>query len=128
MPIQRYSAQRERIYEAVCFTDSHPTAEMVYEALKPSMPRLSLGTVYRNLQQMAEEGRLKRLEGAAVRFDAHVEPHSHLRCLRCGAVVDLPVPYDGALDQTAKQRGFQIERHELLFLGICPACVGKDKE
>ena len=57
MAIQRFSHQREEIYQAVCATKEHPTAQMVYDTLKPRMPRLSLGTVYRNLHQMAEEGR-----------------------------------------------------------------------
>ena len=49
---QRFSHQRERIYQTVLERRDHPTAEMVYQQLKPEMPRLSLGTVYRNLQQM----------------------------------------------------------------------------
>ena len=55
MPGQRFSHQRERIYQAVRDSGEHPTAEMVYQTLKPEMPRLSLGTVYRNLHQMAQE-------------------------------------------------------------------------
>ena len=64
---QRFSQQRERIYQTVLESRAHPTAEMVYQQLKPEMPRLSLGTVYRNLQQMAREGRfpLPRLRGCA---------------------------------------------------------------
>ena len=57
---QRFSQQRERIYQAVLESRAHPTAEMVYQQLKPEMPRLSLGTVYRNLQQMAREGQVDR--------------------------------------------------------------------
>ena len=67
---QRFSQQRERIYQTVLESRAHPTAEMVYQQLKPEMPRLSLGTVYRNLQQMAREGRLTELDGPVTRFDA----------------------------------------------------------
>ena len=128
MPIQRYSRQRERIYQALQEGRCHPTAEMIYDKLKPSMPRLSLGTVYRNLQQMAEEGYIRRLEWPTARFDVEVQPHSHLHCCRCGQVIDLPVPYDEALDRAAEQCGCQVKRHELMFEGICPTCMGKDRD
>lgn len=71
---QRFSQQRERIYQTVLESRAHPTAEMVYQQLKPEMPRLSLGTVYRNLQQMAREGRLTELDGPVTRFDAVTRP------------------------------------------------------
>ena len=74
---QRFSQQRERIYQTVLESRAHPTAEMVYQQLKPEMPRLSLGTVYRNLQQMAREGRLTELDGPVTRFDAVTRPHTH---------------------------------------------------
>lgn len=60
---RRFSHQREQIYLAIRESRAHPTAEMVYEQLKPQMPKLSLGTVYRNLRQMAREGRLLELDG-----------------------------------------------------------------
>ena len=81
---QRFSQQRERIYQTVLESRAHPTAEMVYQQLKPEMPRLSLGTVYRNLQQMAREGRLTELDGPVTRFDAVTRPHTHFRCRACG--------------------------------------------
>ena len=97
---QRFSQQRERIYQTVLESRAHPTAEMVYQQLKPEMPRLSLGTVYRNLQQMAREGRLTELDGPVTRFDAVTRPHTHFRCRACGAVLDLEtVPYDERLDR-----------------------------
>ena len=80
MKEQRYSQQRERIYQAVRDSREHPTAQMVYDAIRPELPKLSLGTVYRNLQQMASEGRLVQLDGPVARFDAVLETHTHLRC------------------------------------------------
>ncbi len=121
MQQRRFSHQREQIYEAVCATDTHPTAEMVYERLKPEMPRLSLGTVYRNLRQMAAEGRLMELEGPVARFDADLSPHAHFRCQRCGAVSDVDIPYDAALDALAAGDGRIVRGHSLCFYGICPA-------
>lgn len=125
MQQRRFSHQREQIYEAVCATDTHPTAEMVYERLKPEMPRLSLGTVYRNLRQMAAEGRLMELEGPVARFDADLSPHAHFRCQRCGAVSDVAIPYDAALDALAAGDGRIVRGHSLCFYGICPACTAE---
>ena len=121
---QRFSYQRERIYQAVEESREHPTAEMVYQQLKLEMPRLSMGTVYRNLQQMAREGRLVELDGPMARFDAVTRPHTHFRCQTCGAVLDLEtVPYDPALDQAAAVRGYQVTGHSLIFTGACPRCA-----
>ena len=122
MKSQRFSQQRERIYEAVRTSMEHPSAQMVYDALRPEMPRLSLGTVYRNLHQMAQEGRLRELEGPVARFDAVLPSHTHIRCVRCGQVADLELPYDPALDREAAGDGWIITGHELVFNGICPAC------
>ena len=125
MKEQRYSQQRERIYQAVRDSRAHPTAQMVYDALRPELPKLSLGTVYRNLQQMAAEGRLTQLDGPVARFDAVLEPHTHLCCAHCGQVADGVLPYDAALDRTAMADGWTITGHSLTFTGICPACAGK---
>jgi len=95
---------------------------MVYDLLREEMPRLSLGTVYRNLRQMAAEGRLGGLGGPGARFDATVSPHAHFRCQRCGAVSDVAVPYDAALDTLAAGDGRIVRGHSLCFYGICPAC------
>lgn len=122
MKTLRFSRQRERIYEAVRTSMEHPSAQMVYDALRPEMPRLSLGTVYRNLHQMAQEGRLRELEGPVARFDAVLPSHTHIRCVRCGQVADLELPYDPALDREAAGDGWVITGHELVFNGICPAC------
>ena len=122
MKSQRFSQQRERIYEAVRTSMEHPSAQMVYDALRPEMPRLSLGTVYRNLHQMAQEGRLRELEGPVARFDAVLPSHTHIRWVRCGQVADLELPYDPALDREAAGDGWVITGHELVFNGICPAC------
>ena len=124
---QRFSYRRERIYQAVEESREHPTAEMVYQQLKLEMPRLSMGTVYRNLQQMAREGRLVELDGPVARFDAVTRPHTHFRCRTCGALLDLEtVPYDEALDRAAAARGYQVTGHSLIFTGACPRCAEQE--
>lgn len=124
MKNQRFSMQREQIYQVVRASKEHPTAQMVYDSLRPEMPRLSLGTVYRNLHQMAQEGRLAELDGPVARFDAVLRPHTHIRCIRCGQMVDAAVPYDPAMDRTNVAEGWTVQSHELVFNGICPACAG----
>ena len=125
---QRFSQQRERIYQAVLESRDHPTAEMVYQQLKPELPRLSLGTVYRNLQQMAREGRLAELDGPAARYDAVTRPHTHFRCRACGALMDLEtVPYDETLDRAAAAPGYAGAGQSLVFTGCCPRCAGRQE-
>lgn len=129
MPGKRYSRQRELIYQAVSGSDRHPTAEMIYQWLKPTNPNLSLGTVYRNLSLLSEEGILIRMPFPVERYDAATKPHSHFRCRNCGEVsdfdrFDLSSRQLSALDAAAEaaQPGFLVERHELIFTGLCPAC------
>ena len=125
MSERRFSRQREEIYQAVYSSREHPTAEMVYQQLKPTMPKLSLGTVYRNLWQMAAEGRLLELDGPVIRFDGNTAFHSHFRCSDCGGVLDLDIPYDETLDRAAERSGCQIRGHDLMFSGICSNCMQK---
>ena len=77
----RYSHQRESIYRAVMESEKHPTAQMVYDALKNDIPKLSLGTVYRNLNQLADAGRLMKipLADGSCRFDGTNRDHSHVQ-------------------------------------------------
>ena len=123
---KRYSRQRELIYEALMHTDQHPTAEMVYQWLKPTNPNLSLGTVYRNLNLRVDEGAAVRMAVPVERYDANVEPHPHFRCEACGGVFDLDLPYDRKLDEQALlASGHDIRAHELIFHGLCVNCKPK---
>ena len=124
--LRRYSRQRERIYQAVHASREHPSAQMVYDLLREELPRLSLGTVYRNLHQMAQEGMLQELEGPTARFDACLAPHAHIRCTCCGRVMDLSALEEPAPVRSAAEAGWQVERYSLMLEGICPACAGKD--
>ena len=124
--LRRYSRQRERIYQAVHASWEHPSAQMVYDLLREELPRLSLGTVYRNLHQMAQEGILQELEGPTARFDACLAPHAHIRCTCCGRVMDLSALEEPAPVRSAAEAGWQVERYSLMLEGICPACAGKD--
>lgn len=121
----RYSHQRERIFRAVMESSEHPTANMVYEQLKTDMPRLSLGTVYRNLNQLADAGRLKKipLADGSCRFDKTKEAHSHIVCELCGAVADVQLPSFQALEQTIEtQTDFTLRSYDVVLRGVCKRC------
>ncbi len=124
---KRYSRQRELIYQALLHTDAHPTADMVYQWLKADNPNLSLGTVYRNLNLLANEGIITRMAFPVERYDADTRPHSHFRCDCCGAVYDMELPYLRALDdQAAGTSPHHIEGHELIFHGRCVRCLNAE--
>jgi Fur family peroxide stress response transcriptional regulator len=118
------SRQKTLIYDIVASTMSHPTADWVYEQARTKMPRISLGTVYRNLKQLTAEGKLLEINtshGGASRFDANLSKHSHLRCARCNRLEDIP---QREIDFVPKSRlrRYRILEFRIEFLGICPAC------
>lgn len=123
---KRYSRQRELIYQALKHTKEHPTAEMIYQALKPDNPRLSLGTVYRNLNLLAREGRITRMPFPVERYDADTSPHPHFACSRCGSVRDLDLPYNAELDRAAAGCGCRVTGHRIVFDGLCARCAEND--
>ena len=121
--IRKHSKKRDAILECICSTDTHPSAEWVYTQLKPRFPDLSLGTVYRNLNLLADEGAIVRMAFPVERYDANTMPHPHFRCSACGAVYDLGLPYDRGLDEQALlHSGHDVHGHEVLFHGICVGC------
>lgn len=124
---KRYSRQRELICQCLLNTDQHPTAEMIYIQLKPENPNLSLGTVYRNLNLLADEGTITRMPFPVERYDANTAPHPHFRCKKCGGVYDLMgLDYDTELDKSASEcSGHVVERHDMVFIGTCAGCTQK---
>ena len=123
----RYSKKREAILNAIQSTTCHPSADWVYQTLKPSHPDLSLGTVYRNLEFFQQHGMVHSVGvvNGQERFDATTAPHTHFVCRCCGEVIDLhEVCLDDDLDRTVcEQYGLAIERHELVFHGLCQKCM-----
>ncbi len=121
---RRRTRQRQLVLEAVASTDAHPTAEWVYERVRRRLPRISLGTVYRNLQLLVAEGRLRSWErGRTTRYDADLGPHDHFSCRRCGLLLDLErAPRAFAEERRLRARGHEIEDRVLEFVGICRDC------
>ena len=104
---------------------NHPTAEWLYNKLKLEFPDLSLGTVYRNLAILVEQGFVKKIDFGGVfdRFEANIAPHYHFICESCGSVSDLELPIDDSLDERVnKETPFLSRRHRIDFFGICDKC------
>lgn len=123
----RYSKKREAILMALRDTVDHPTAEWLYQKLKPEHPDLSLGTVYRNLTLFREQG-LVRSVGVVdghERFDANPADHPHFVCKYCRAVIDIPAIEDGNQVECAVNEtyGFAAEHHDLTVYGVCGNCM-----
>lgn len=125
MERKRYSRQRELIYNCLQSTKIHPTAETIYQTLKPEHPKLSLGTVYRNLNQLSEAGLIARMPFPVERFDADTTPHAHFCCEKCGQVFDVPLPTASEEEGRALcgQIGALMHRETRLFYGICQDCA-----
>lgn len=127
MERKRYSRQRELIYNCLQSTKIHPTAETIYQTLKPEHPKLSLGTVYRNLNQLSEAGLIARMPFPVERFDADTSPHAHFCCEKCGQVFDVPLPESSEDEgrELCGQIGALMHRETRLFYGVCKDCGGK---
>ena len=123
---RKHSKKRDAILECICSTKSHPSAEWVYQQLKPEIPDLSLGTVYRNLAMFRTEGTIQSLGtvNGMERYDGTIEPHTHFICTNCGQVLDLETVElpEEVLQKAAQAAGGTIRTWQLLFNGICNHC------
>jgi Fur family ferric uptake transcriptional regulator len=118
--------QRKTILEVLRSTKTHPSADEIYELVKQKLPRISLGTVYRNLEVLAELGSIQVLElsGSLKRFDWDPNKHYHIRCIRCDRVENAPIaPMDKLENKVYKSTVFEIIGHNLEFTGLCPRCT-----
>ncbi len=123
----RCTPQRLAVYDYLSRAAHHPTAEDVYQGVKTAIPKISLATVYKALETLAASGLATKLAGAdgSARYDARGDCHYHVRCLRSGAVQDLPTPYDPALidkldpdlTRQLEQKGFRVTGYRLELVG-----------
>ena len=129
---QNFSRKRKAILDVVMNTDTHPTAEWIYQQLKLEYADLSMGTVYRNLSRFKEEGKIVSVGvvNGQERFDAIVDPHEHFICEQCGAVKDLKYQIlpDSVDQQMSRSCGMQVHSHSLVFYGVCPDCMKTQSE
>ncbi len=127
----RLTTQRQIILEELSKVKTHPTASELYDMVRKRLPRIGLGTVYRNLELMAESGMILKIEvgGTQKRFDATTDEHYHIRCSACGKVDDIDVPVVKELvAQAAASSSYSIQGHHVEFTGICADCQKKQQE
>ncbi|MCI5138276.1 MAG: transcriptional repressor [Candidatus Electrothrix sp. AR1] len=123
--MNRLTTQRQIMLEELSKVNSHPTACELYEMVKKRLPRIGLGTVYRNLELMADSGMILKLElgGTQKRFDATTDPHYHIRCSVCGKMEDIAVDVQEDITNNAVEKtSYKILGHNVEFTGECPAC------
>lgn len=123
MNVRNYSKQREAIYEKICSTKSHPTAEWVYKELREELPKLSLATVYRNIALFKEDGVVKSagIVDGQERIDGNTEPHTHFICKSCNAVIDMPFS-PLIVDQVCVSEHL-VDHVEVTIYGTCEKCL-----
>lgn len=121
----RMTSQREIILKELQDSHQHLSADELYERVKKIMPRISLATVYRNLETLSEAGIIGKLEisGRQKRFDSDTHPHDHIYCLQCQRVDN--IDFDRNLvnpAEVASDKGYRITGYRVEFKGICSAC------
>lgn len=125
----RMTRQRKVVLEELRKLNTHPSADQIYKVVRHRLPRISLGTVYRNLEVLSELGEIQKLElsGLLKRFDWNTKKHYHIRCVRCSRIDDAPIAPLNQLDNELNGATvFEIIGHNLEFTGLCPECSGKE--
>lgn len=116
---ERVTSQREAILDYLEETESHPTAKEVHKAVKEKLSRISLGTVYRNLNELVEEGQIQKLPGEEDRYDSYCDFHGHFICEECGEVYDLELDCEHLKQQVEVG---EVKNTKLYFYGVCNKC------
>ncbi|MBQ7871284.1 MAG: transcriptional repressor [Oscillospiraceae bacterium] len=129
MPARKHSKKRDAILECVRSTTTHPSAEWVYAQLKPDIPDLSLGTVYRNLALFKQEGIIGSMGvvDGMERFEGNTQPHAHFVCSHCSAVIDVD-DVDPPQHRSEQVPCGSVRDCVLTFTGICNNCVSVDAQ
>lgn len=121
----RKSKQKQAILKVLRGATTHPTADWVYAQVKQEIPHVSLGTVYRNLKLLKQEGEILEIDLASTisRFDGNTRNHYHFRCEQCGSLFDVNIPVDKEINNRVSQKtGFKVTYHRLEFRGLCKDC------
>ena len=127
MTKEKFSKKRVAILETLRATKVHPTAEWVYNELKPIYTDISLGTIYRNIKKFCESGEVKSVGvyDGQEHFDANLEPHYHFVCNKCRAILDVEGTFlsDSQKDELGLKYNFNISDEEIIFRGCCKNCM-----
>jgi len=124
--VSRNSEQRKAVLAVVRGTTCHPDAAWIYEQTRKEIPNISLGTVYRNLRHLINDGEILELEtGNYKRYDGNIQNHYHFKCARCHEIYDVDLELDNVINinnEVAHKTGFIVTHHYLEFGGICKRC------
>ena len=121
----KVTPQRLAVYDVLCHTTAHPTADMIYSELQPTYPTMSLATVYNTLDILSKVGLVQVLNVGeeSFRYDANTTSHPHICCVSCGRVDDVYRADAGDLvEQVESETGYAVSGKQLYFYGMCPAC------
>lgn len=126
MAQRRNTHQRQLVYDAVQMLYCHPTVNEIYDYVHAKDTRVSLATVYRNLNLLADEGAIKAVKTPdGCHFDHRTDAHNHIVCTSCGSMIDALAPYDARADSAAQESsGYIVHSHYTVFEGLCPRCQG----
>lgn len=125
---KRNTIQGQLVLNAVRQLGNHPTADDVYNYVVQIHPNISKGTVYRNLNSLADDGTLIKISvpDAADRYDHTLEKHYHIKCMDCQEFIDVNLDYMQELDdKVAEMTKYKILSHDVVFKGICHSCSNK---
>lgn len=122
--MKNYSRQREAVLRALCSTTSHPTATWIYEQVRQEIPNISLGTVYRNLSGLCEDGRIRKLSfgDASDHFDGDITVHSHFYCETCGEITDVWIDQSKLLGPIESDYNIKARYADFNIVGKCGKC------
>lgn len=121
----RNTKQKKVILEVLKGTDSHPTADWIYEQARKVLPDISLGTVYRNLRVLTENQVIQELNYGSThsRYDGNPEEHYHFACTQCQRIFDVPIEVLPDINRKVEtETGWQVEMHRMEFYGLCRDC------
>ena len=127
---QRNTRQRQVVLDELRKVSSHPTAGELFEIVRVQLPKISLGTVYRNLEVLAQAGKIRKIElgGGETRFDGDTRPRYHVRCTNCGQLEDVHTPTLELNCDELREKGYEVLGHRLEFVAVCPKCAGAESE
>jgi Fur family transcriptional regulator, peroxide stress response regulator len=124
---KRATRQLEAVFQALQDDPTHPFADEIYRRVRKKLPRISLATVYRNLQRLVEDGKIRTvlLGERVARYDPETSDHDHFICESCGRVIDLFLERERQVDLTSLANdGYIVTTHKLTVYGVCRVCTG----
>ena len=127
----RTSKQKEVVLQALKDNVIHPTADELYKIISRTNSSIGSATVYRNLNTLAEERTIKKIDGleTPAHFDHNTHKHYHFICDKCKKIYDVSEDVAPNVDINAsKETGFKITGHDITFHGICSECIKKETE